>query len=153
MGILSNLSIGVIAGLTATLITGFAYNIFWLKCIQPWYEERIYHDAIIKGTWEIEMKINEEIRTGVMELHQKGHHIHGTVTTTPKNEQFSIEGSFRNLIVTATYDTKNKSLVARGSLTLMLKNNGNNLNGYLSFYSFEKNEICPTIYNCVRKLV
>jgi len=53
----SNILLGIIAGVTATGITLFIRS-FWRKAMIPWYEERVYKDAKIEGSWDGEILYN-----------------------------------------------------------------------------------------------
>jgi hypothetical protein len=46
----SNIAIGVIAGLLATLFT-IGFRQAWICIIVPWFEELVYKDAKIEGIW------------------------------------------------------------------------------------------------------
>ena len=59
-------------------------------------------------------------------------------------------GTFKNLILTATYTPTNKMMLDRGAITLMLMNNGEKLRGWLTFYSNDDNTVQAVEYECNR---
>jgi len=71
-------------------------------------------------------------------LARKGHVVTGTMLgTTGGNEgrNYTLNGSFRNLILTGTYESTDRTEIERGCFSLMLKNNGSCLYGYMIAYS------------------
>lgn len=60
---------------------------------------------------------------------------------------YSVTGSFKNLILTGEYENKHSGYIDRGSLSLMLVKNGNELKGFFASYSDNNHEIKP--FRCV----
>jgi hypothetical protein len=152
MEIIHSISIGVAGGLVATLISAIIFQ-YWNKVIKPGFENMVYKDSKIEGRWELETEFQGKQRSGIMGIKRSGHQITGTVTHVDEDDKYNtyeIIGSFKNLILTVSYDSTDKSTIARGSLTLMLMDNGSRFEGWLAYYSFDTKEICSTKYTCKR---
>jgi len=133
MIVLSSLIPGLVGGLLATLLVVALKN-FWVKVVEPWYEEKVYQDAHIEGRWKSQYTLDGSVREGTIELKRKAHAVSGTITllTGPnKGKSFQFQGAFRNLIMTASYASTDKNALDRGTLTLMLVGNGRRLDGFM----------------------
>ena len=85
----------------------------------------------------------------LVRLRQSSHHVHGTMTCKIGHDAgniYEFEGEFRNLILTATYKNRSKNTLDRGTMTLMLKDNGKKLEGYCCFYNDKMHEVVSTDY-------
>lgn len=134
----SNITIGIVSGLFTTLVV-VVFHRLWISVIEPWYEERIYKDAKIEGRWKSETDYSGIKLTELYVLQRKSHSITGTATVLEgpvpwQGKTFTIEGVFKNMILTASYTSTDPSTFDRGTLTLMLENNGQTLCGQLIFY-------------------
>jgi hypothetical protein len=110
---------------------------YWIKVISPWYENLLYKDARIEGTWKSTTDYNGYTETELWKFKQIGHHIDGTVIVLDGDDvgkSYIVKGIFKNLILTLTYFATDKSAVDRGTLNLMLINNGHTLSGYGTYY-------------------
>ena len=58
-----------------------------------------------------------------------------------KGEEYIISGTFKNLILSLTYETKDKTKTDLGTITLMAKNNGCRLKGKIALYNNDKDNI------------
>lgn len=56
---------------------------------------------------------------------------------------YDVNGSFKNLILTGTYESTNRNHIDRGSLSLMLLQNGQIFEGFFSSYGDDVNRIHP----------
>jgi hypothetical protein len=133
----ANISIGVIAGLLATLLT-VGFRRVWISILVPWFEELVYKDAKIEGTWYGLSPDMDTERYDVISLKRNGHHVEARMTcssSTDSGKAYCIIGSFRNLILSATYETEDFRGLDRGAMSLMLTENGNKLVGHLAYYS------------------
>ncbi len=77
-------------------------------------------------------------------LERKGHVVTGTMLSIKgKNEgrHYKISGTFKNLILTATYESTDKKEIERGSLSLMLKHNGKCFYGYIVALDDEEHDL------------
>ena len=59
---------------------------------------------------------------------------------------YNFKGLFKNLILTASYTSNAKGALDRGTITLMLVNNGSTLKGYCSFYEDSSSQVISTEY-------
>ena len=149
--IAGNISIGVIGGLVTTLFVVVLRSI-WVNIILPWFEEKIYKDAKIEGTWKGAYK-NGACGDEVIKINQSSHRITGTMTCISgpdKGQVYQLEGEFKNLILTASYSSREIGSLDRGSITLMLKNNGHELTGHCSYYSDEEHNVVDAEYTWLR---
>ena len=143
---------GVVGGLIATVIV-VTFREFWSNVIVPWIEERLYQDAHIEGPWRSRYEVDGVAREGVMNIHRKGHSVRIEVTRIrgPKTgHSWHFKGTFKNLTLTATYTPSNRRMLDRGSVTLMLLDNGETLRGWLAFYSNADNCVRAAEYECRR---
>ncbi|OCH29009.1 hypothetical protein A6E12_08310 [Aliivibrio fischeri] len=85
-----------------------------------------------------------------LEIKRIGHQITGTLVEIGGASQihtYEVSGSFKNLILTGVYENDDRSHIDRGSLSLMLKNNGSNLEGFFSSYADQ--EHCTMPFKCM----
>jgi hypothetical protein len=135
---------GVISGIIAAGLV-FAFRSLWQQILMPWYEELLYKDAKIEGEWSSEITYPEgEKNKHTMRLHRHGHTITGTATCCEghsKGNEYSLQGSFRNLTLSCTYQINDARRLERGAMVLMLVNDGATLNGSLSYYDNLTNSV------------
>lgn len=87
-----------------------------------------------------------------VEIFRVGHKITGRIIEiggASKVHTYTINGSFKNLILSGCYETSSKDHIDRGALSLMQKNNGKVFSGFFSSYSDKDNKIAPM--QCVLK--
>ncbi len=140
---MENISIGIIAGIIATFIV-FVFSTIWKKILIPWYEERIYKDVKIEGKWEGIMEYDGAINKDIIIINRESHSISGTIKTIEgpnKGGDYIFKGSFKNLILTASYRASDRFQLDRGSFSLILKENGKKFEGRSSFYDDSTNKI------------
>lgn len=129
--------VGVLAGLVATGLS-LGFRKFWGNVIVPWVEDRVYKDARIEGRWNATATFSETTKDNfILILHRHGHEVYGTKLCTEgpdKGREFFINGEFRNLILTSTYSSVDNAALDRGTLTLMLVENGDVLSGHAAYY-------------------
>jgi hypothetical protein len=146
---METIGVGIVSGIFVTFIV-FVFQCLWVNAIQPWYEERVYKDARIEGGWKItypSLECEEHV-----ELKRKGHTVTGVVIVMHGNDQgksYKLEGTFKNLILTASYSADNPRTLDRGSFALLLGDNGNRLRGHSVIYHDEKNSMdsAPCVWN------
>lgn len=139
--ILENLWLGVISGLVATFLSLVIARI-WKLIVEPWFEERIYKDAQIEGRWRssgsfVFPETGEVQQSFIWNIRRAGHRVFGTIVCTSGPEDgktYIFEGEFRNLLFTATYSSDSQSALERGTVSYMLVNNGNTLQGHCLYY-------------------
>jgi hypothetical protein len=148
---MEGLGIGVTAGLITTILVVVIQKL-WVTAIEPWYEERIYKDAKIEGEWivtypGIDLK---ELAT----IKRVAHKITGVVAVVEGPDQgrtYSLEGEFKNLLLTLSYSAVSRTSLDRGTYTLLLKNNGNRFEGASALYEDESNTILTHECQWIRK--
>lgn len=87
-----------------------------------------------------------------VEIFRVGHKINGRIIEiggASKVHTYTIQGTFKNLILAGCYETCSRDHIDRGALSLMLKNNGKVFSGFFSSYSDEGNKIVPM--QCILK--
>jgi hypothetical protein len=141
-------AVGIISGLVTSGILVFVAQ-FYLKAIKPWIEELLYKDVEIQGEWigkYPDMPDTEDI----VDIKRQGHRVQGTVTITAgpdKGTIYEFDGSFKNLIVTATYVSANRSRLDRGAFAMRLEQNGLKFSGQYAYYQDDDNAIHPALCN------
>ncbi|MEM9556493.1 MAG: hypothetical protein AAGC60_19705 [Acidobacteriota bacterium] len=146
---------GVISGLIATFLV-FVLRAIWIRIIEPWYEEKVYQDARIEGTWLSEIRFPAgEVNKHRMTINQVGHKISGRTICYEgysEGQSYLLSGTFHNLILTITYRIDNPRRIERGSLVLMLFDDGKQLKGQVSFYDDKQHRILTTECSWVAEL-
>ncbi len=143
---MKELSLNFVIGITSGLLTAVIvvlFRAFWVGVLIPWFEERVYKDAKIEGDWFGRTPGNEFKFT----LERAGHKITGRIHSLSGNDtgkEWVISGSFRNLILSAVYEPTDRQRLDRGSMTLMLRNDGFALAGRLAYYL----DLSHTIAEC-----
>ena len=141
--------VGIISGVSASFILLILKNL-WINTLFPVIENAIYKDLKIEGKWYGIYTNTSYLRQDIIEIKRKGHNIEGTLTCISeydKGEIYVIKGSFKNLILSLTYETQDKCKTDRGSLTLMAKNNGCLFRGKIALY--ENNSDAITDWNII----
>jgi hypothetical protein len=144
--VLLSLGSGVVSGLVATFLAVVARK-YWVSVVMPWYEERIYRNAKIEGRWNSRVsysKSGHDWDEFMFDIQRHSHSVKATLICTDganKGSVYNFEGTFRNLILTGTYSTTEQSRLARGTLTLMLLNNGDVMDGSAAVYSPTKHGV------------
>jgi len=153
------IGISIFSGLITTFIVLFV-TLFWKSVILQWYENFLYRDAKIEGRWYGKSDyFDKETDAGLLDIKHKsisnfytidisrtGHTINATMTCTDGWEQgrtYILQGTFKNLMLTATYDPEDKTSMERASMTLILKSNGRRFLGFVSMYMDEFDLISP----------
>lgn len=138
---MTEIGIGVVAGLITSLIV-ILFQRLWVEVVQPWYEERVYRDTKIEGRWIIEYPDRQAVE--VAELKRRGHRVSGVITVSDGadlGKSFLFNGTFKNLILTGSYSAVNQRSLDRGSFAVMLKNNGQTLEGHAIYYVDEDSDM------------
>lgn len=150
----SAILIGVASGLLVSAM-GLILRSIWLSIMKPAYENAIYKDARIEGKWhgyfvneydeqDIEQLRDQGTNEYILEINRSGHSISGSLIGTSGGDEgrvYELTGSFRNLILVSTIEAKNKQYLERGCLNLMVKKNGNQLEGYQTNYEDDDHEV------------
>jgi hypothetical protein len=135
---------GVVSGVVATFLV-VVFRTVWQRILVPWYEERLYQGPKIEGVWLAEIRFSETISNKHrMQLKRSGYKIVGrTVCYEGYSEgnSYDIDGTFKNLTLTCTYQIDHRRRIERGSMVLMLVNDGRALKGYVLYYDDQTNSI------------
>jgi len=145
--IINNFIIGITSGIVTALIVFFAKSI-WIKNLIPWFERLVYKDIYINGSWKSTLG-NDEYNGETVEIYQSAHKINGYIRVSSEEEYtetYQFIGIFKNSILTATFSVYNKSNLDSGSMTMMLKENGNKLVGHTAFYDEDEEKIVSRKY-------
>ena len=87
-----------------------------------------------------------------VEVKRVGHSISGQIVEiggASDIHTYSFKGSFKNLILTGEYENEDCAHIDRGSLSLMLKRNGQSLEGFFSSYEDGDHSMAP--FKCILK--
>ena len=80
------------------------------------------------------------------ELKRNGHKIYGKIIEiggASDIHTYDVQGTFKNLILTASYESTSDSHIDRGALSLMLRENGRLLEGFFSSYNDDEHCMSP----------
>jgi hypothetical protein len=106
----------------------------------------------------IDRKIFVKIGSGMVpievrvEIKRVGHSIMGQIVEiggASDIHTYGFTGSFKNLILTGEYENQDCAHIDRGSLSLMLRRNGDSLEGFFSSYDDGEHNMAP--FKCVLK--
>jgi hypothetical protein len=87
-----------------------------------------------------------------VEIKRVGHAIAGQIVEiggASDIHTYRLSGSFKNLILTGEYENQDCAHIDRGGLSLMLRGNGQSLEGFFSSYVDEDHKMAP--FKCVLK--
>jgi hypothetical protein len=133
----SSLIAGIVSGIMASLII-FVFRIYWLRILQPWYENRLYQGAIIEGDWTTTINFPDgTTNTHRISLRRVGYAVNGVVNCVSgysEGQTYELAGTFKNLLLTGNYQVINSRSLERGTFTLMLIEGGARLRGYVAYY-------------------
>ncbi|EHK5111959.1 hypothetical protein I2702_004778 [Vibrio parahaemolyticus] len=144
----------LVAGLVSGLIVSFLVLVvgkFWRAVIEPWFEEKVYKDLRIEGKWYSLYVDAADYRQEVVNIKRKGHSIEGIMmckTGVDEGEEYTISGSFRNMLLPLTYEARDRKKSDRGTVTLMSTHNGERLVGKVALYhtKYDEIETAPVIW-------
>ncbi len=143
-----NLIAGLVSGLVVTLLV-LVFRHFWNAVIVPWFEDRVYKDVRIEGKWFGLYPGSNDLRQDAIVLKRHGHSIEGKVICTnggDEGDEYSVCGSFRNMLLPLVYESTDKTKTDRGSITLRCIRNGERLTGKIALYNtFEDSIIAGSI--------
>lgn len=140
---LDNFYAGIVSGLVTTLFV-VVFRSFWLKVLIPWFEDRVYKDAHIEGTWYSLYPLTVGNRQEIVTLERHGHTVTGKMicmSDYDKGEAYYFSGSFRNMILPLVYESVDKQKTDRGTITLKLVRNAEKFSGTVAAYNTDKDII------------
>lgn len=141
---LENAVIGLVSGLFVSFLV-LVIGKFWNKVIEPWIEERVYKDLHVEGKWYSLYVESGDYRQEIVNLKRHGHTITGIMVCkigADDGEEYTLCGSFRNLLLPMTYESSDKNKSDRGTITLKSSHNGQRLNGEVAMYETRSDSIC-----------
>jgi hypothetical protein len=130
----------IVTGLVSGLVVSFTVLVigkFWRGVVEPWFEERVYKDLHLEGKWFSLYVETGDYRQEIINLKRHGHAIIGLMTCrngADEGEEYSLCGSFRNLLLPMTYESTDKNKSDRGTITLKSSHNGQRLIGEIAMY-------------------
>jgi hypothetical protein len=153
--IFADLAVGVVAGVVATFLT-LVVRRLWISVALPWYEERVYQDAHFEGLWSATESYDGGSKDEyTLEFNRKGHQVEGRLTCVGGADDgsvYELTGSFKNLVLTATYVSRDKHALDRGAWTLKLTENGKRFVGHGAYYCPEHDVIEASRVDAHRKI-
>jgi hypothetical protein len=147
--IIVSLLTGLISGVLAAGIC-LVIARFWRASVVPWVEERVYDEFNLAGRWSANWRVDAPLTNppaagkDEWDIMQSAHRIHGTIRSVEGYDRTSVyafEGSFKNNVLTLTYNDVDKSFTSRGTVTLAVRRNGQSLIGIGTFYDEESDDI------------
>lgn len=152
--VLTSFAIAILSGITTSAILVFI-SVVVKKIINPQLEEMLYKDIKVEGNWDVIATYkNKKTATRTMEIYRKGHKVTGFLLSKSghdEGESWEFTGEFRNTILTAIYESRDKSCMDRGTATLMVKENGMILEGICALYSSQSSAVEFAYYKCSRR--
>lgn len=140
---LENIVVGLVSGLVVSFLV-LVIGRFWKNIVEPWFEERVYKDLQIEGKWYSLYVDAGDYRQEIVNLTRHGHSISGKMTCkngADDGEEYTLCGSFRNLVLPLTYESADKTKSDRGTITLMSSHNGQRFLGEVAMYETKSDSI------------
>lgn len=145
---LNSVVTGVVSGLMTGILIWF-FRVIWLSQLKPWTEDMLYKGVRIDGFWISELVDIESTHKEEIFVVQRGHSVFGTIKTLEGQDQgteYIFHGTFNNLILTGTYESKSKYMTDRGTFTLKISDNGGELAGVTTYIGDTDGELCSANY-------
>ncbi|WP_413114103.1 hypothetical protein [Thaumasiovibrio sp. DFM-14] len=142
----------IIAGIVAGLVTGiliWLFRVVWLAILKPRTEDLLYKGVRIDGLWFSELVDTSSVHKEEISVVQRGNCISGTIKTLEgqdRGSSYKFTGSFKNLILTGTYESTSKYMTDRGTFTLKLSDNGGELKGITTYVGDTNGSLTSTEY-------
>ena len=145
---IDNLVIGIVSGLVTGILI-WLFRSVWIKILSPMLEDFLYSGVRIDGRWNA--KLEDVVSTHKEEIiiKQWGNRINGTIKCIEGQDQgnnYIFEGNFKNLILTATYESTNKYATDRGTFTVKMEDNGKTLKGHTVYLGDTDGELSDAKY-------
>jgi hypothetical protein len=143
----------MVAGIVTAFVIEVVIKNFWRKVVRPWYENTVYRDAEIEGRWEARAIIDGQEVKRVWKIRRQGHEIKADVTSTggyDEGETFRMTGTFKNLLLTGSYNPTDPSRTDRGTYTLQLVGDGQRFKGVIAYYSRKNGKVSSGAYELTR---
>jgi hypothetical protein len=138
---------GLVSGLLTAIVIFFFHEV-WLKTISPWYAKYLYKGVDISGRWEARLDLvnGEEppFNSHIIKVTQVGYSVHGSadcIDGYSKGRSYVFKGELLNLTLSCVYSSNDPTRIENVSFSLMLKDDGMALDGYLSLLDDVQNKI------------
>ncbi|HEV2611057.1 MAG TPA: hypothetical protein VGU61_12380 [Noviherbaspirillum sp.] len=145
---LNDLAQGVIAGLVTGILI-WLFRAVWLKILSPFIEDLLYRGVRIEGLWIAELVGAESTHKEEIVIKQWGNRVAGTlkcIEGQDQNSSYSFSGTFKNLILTAMYESTDKFSTDRGTFTVRLEDNGSYFKGHTVYLGATDGELSDAAY-------
>ncbi|ALM66753.1 hypothetical protein ACUVJI_04700 [Vibrio parahaemolyticus] len=145
---LNNVAAGIVAGLVTGVLIWF-FRAIWLSILKPRIEDLLYKGVRIDGLWFSELVGAESTHKEEIVVVQRGNKISGTIKTVEgqdKGSNYKFTGSFKNLVLTGTYESTSKYMTDRGTFILRLSDNGGELKGITTYAISAGSSLCTVEY-------
>ena len=145
------------SGVVAGLVTGVLIWLFravWLKVLSPFVEDLLYRGVRIDGQWTAELEDAESEHKEEIIIKQWGNRVTGTLRCIEGQDlggSYTFQETFKNLILTATYESTNKFSTDRGTFTVRLNDNGNSFKGHTVYLGATDGELSDAGYVWCKK--
>jgi len=144
-----NLIQGVIAGLVTGVLI-WLFRSIWLNILSPRVENFLYNGVRIDGQWVATLEDVDELHKEEIIVKQWGHRIYGTfkcIEGSDKGGNYKFKGVFKDLILTATYESINSYSTDRGTFTVRLEDNGSVLKGHTVYMGATDGDLSDSSYS------
>lgn len=144
--------IGTVTGIIVSVLIWAAQQ-FAVKVILPWHEDLIYKDAKIEGRWSAKATIEGADVERIWVITRKGHAITAKVTSThgpDAGETYLVQGTFKNMVLTGSYENTDRASTDRGTYTLRLVHDGALMEGVLLASSSDSSCVLSSPYILTR---
>lgn len=139
---MAELGIGIISGLLASSIV-FIFTYLYKQAVRPWFENKVYKDIRIEGTWKIMYQnVSEPVEEHAY-LERTAHAVKGTITAVKgpdAGKSYTVSGEYKNSILVLSYSATDKSALDRGAFVLLIAGNGEKFKGQSAYY-YDNHEI------------
>jgi len=143
----------MVAGIVTAFVIEVIIKNFWRNVVRPWYENTVYRDAKIEGRWEAIATIDHQEVRRLWKISRQGHRIEADIVSTSgfdEGESFRMTGTFKNLLLTGSYNPTDSSRTDRGTYTLQLIEDGQRFKGYIVHYSRRESKVMTGKYDLRR---
>ncbi|HEY3963574.1 MAG TPA: hypothetical protein VGM05_03390 [Planctomycetaceae bacterium] len=119
-------------------------TLFWNKVVLPWWQDLHYSGEEIEGQWNGNAHTPAGDSRQSVEIKRKGYRVYGTIRAiggAHEGMEYVFEGTYKSLLLTATYVSLKRDRLDRGSFTLMLASGGRILLGGEAAYLTASNDV------------
>lgn len=151
-------ALSIVSGIVSALLVSILYvggRALWVAKLKPAWENLLYSDIRVDGEWDAKINSPEvaEYREKISII-QTGHALVGTITCThgpDLGRTYSFTGTIRNSIVSGYFWSEKQTTLDAGAFALQVRDNGNILTGYTSYYFDPGHNLVSREYTWNRK--